>query len=110
MCGWLLFPELDEDWRPDQSGILVLQGDSGEPAQGLSAAGHGVQLLVTGGEAAILRPGFAEYVFGLIRAGVGVYLTAMIAPRPCSTSIWSLLSRRATWKGRGARSCMSIAC
>jgi hypothetical protein len=58
LCGSLLFPELDESWRPDKSGILPL--------------------LVIGGVAAITRPGFAEYVFGLVLGRVGVYLTAMI--------------------------------
>ena len=35
-----------------------------------------MQLLVTGGEAAIARPGFAEYVAGLVSRGMAVYLTA----------------------------------
>jgi hypothetical protein len=78
LCGYLLFPELDEDWRPDKSGILVLQVIQASLPKDYQGAGHGIQLLVTGGEAAILRPGFAEYVFGLILGRVGVYLTAMI--------------------------------
>lgn len=78
LCGYLLFPELDEGWRPDRSGILVLQVIQASLPKAYQEAGHGIQLLVTGGEAAILRPGFAEYVFGLVQGRVGVYLTAMI--------------------------------
>jgi len=78
LCGYLLFPELDEGWRPDKSGILVLQVAQASLPKAYQDAGHGIQLLVMGGEAAILRPGFAEYVFGLVQGRVGVYLTAMI--------------------------------
>ena len=78
LCGYLLFPELDEAWRPDRSGILVLQVAQASLPKAYQEAGHGIQLLVTGGEAAILRPGFAEYVFQQVLGRVGVYLTAMI--------------------------------
>jgi hypothetical protein len=78
LCGYLLFRELDESWRPDKSGILVLQVPQASLPKAYQDAGHGIQLLVMGGEEAILRPGFAEYVFGLILGRVGVYLTAMI--------------------------------
>ena len=78
LCGYLLFPELDEGWRPDRSGIVVLQVAQASLPKPYQDAGNGIQLLVTGGEAAILRPGFAEYVFGLVLGRVGVYLTAMI--------------------------------
>jgi hypothetical protein len=25
LCGWRLFDELDDDWRPDLSGVLVMR-------------------------------------------------------------------------------------
>jgi hypothetical protein len=78
LCGYRLFPQLDEGWRPDRSGVLVLQVPQVSLPKDYQDAGHGIQLLVMGGEAAILRPGFAEYVFGLVEGRVGVYLTAMI--------------------------------
>ena len=78
LCGYLQFRELDEGWRPDRSGVLVLQVAQASLPKAYQDAGHGIQLLVMGGEAAILRPGFAEYVFGLVMGRVGVYLTAMI--------------------------------
>lgn len=76
LCGWLLFPELDENWRPDRSGVLILQVAQASLPKAYQPAGHGVQLLVTGGEAAVTRPGFAEYVMDLVSRGVGVYMTA----------------------------------
>jgi hypothetical protein len=76
LCGWLLFPELDEGWRPDRSGILILQVAQASLPKAYQPAGNGVQLLVTGGEAAVIRPGFAEYVVDLVSRGVGVYMTA----------------------------------
>jgi hypothetical protein len=76
LCGWLLFPELDDDWRPDRSGVLILPVAQASLPPAYRPAGNGVQLLVTGGEAAIARPGFGEYVAGLVSRGVGVYLTA----------------------------------
>jgi hypothetical protein len=78
LCGYLLFPELDESWRPDRSGVLVLQVAQASLPKAYQDAGHGIQLLVRGGEAAILRPGFAEYVFQQVQGRVGVYLSAMI--------------------------------
>ncbi|MEO8895385.1 MAG: hypothetical protein ABI450_05840 [Rhizomicrobium sp.] len=76
LCGWMLFPELDADWRPDRSGILILQVAQASIPKIYQPAGHGVQLLITGGEAAVTRPGFAEYVLDQVSRGVAVYMTA----------------------------------
>jgi hypothetical protein len=76
LCGWRLFPELDEAWRPDRSGILILQVPQVSIPKIYQPAGHGVQLLITGGEAAVTRPGFAEYVVDQVSRGVAVYLAA----------------------------------
>lgn len=77
LCGWLLFPELDPDWRPDKSGVLILQVPQASIPKKYWAAGHGVQFVILGGAAAIARPGFAEYVAALVSRGVAVYLTAV---------------------------------
>ena len=74
LCGWLLFPELGNDWRPDRSGVLILQRAYDQLPPAYQPAGHGVHLYVTGGEAAIRRPGFAAYVADLVSRGVAVYL------------------------------------
>lgn len=76
LCGWRLFPELDADWRPDRSGVLILQVPQISIPKIYQPAGHGVQLLITGGEAAVTRPGFAEYVLDQVSRGVAVYMTA----------------------------------
>jgi hypothetical protein len=76
LCGWRLFPELDADWRPDRSGVMILQVPQISIPKIYQPAGHGVQLLITGGEAAVTRPGFAEYVLDQVSRGVAVYMTA----------------------------------
>jgi len=40
------------------------------------AAGRGINFVILGGEKAILRPGFAEYVSTLVARNVAVYLSA----------------------------------
>lgn len=76
LCGWMLFPELAADWRPDRSGVLILQVPQISIPKIYQPAGHGVQLLITGGEEAVTRPGFAEYVLDQVSRGVAVYMTA----------------------------------
>jgi hypothetical protein len=75
LCGWHLTPALDNDWRPDLSGVLILHVAQASLPAAYRPAGNGVQFLITGGEAAIARPGFAEYVADLVSREVGVYLT-----------------------------------
>jgi hypothetical protein len=77
LCGWLLSRELGEDWRPDRSGVLMMQVPQNDLPEPYRPAGHGVLMLITGGEAAITRPGFAGHVLQLVSRGVAVYLTAV---------------------------------
>lgn len=74
LCGWLLFPELGDDWRPDRSGVIILQKAYDQLPPAYQPAGNGVHLFIPGGEAAINRPGFAAYVADLVSRGVAVYL------------------------------------
>jgi hypothetical protein len=78
LCGWLLSPELEQQMRPDLSGILMLVVAQASLPEAYRAAGNGMQLLVIGGEAAITNPGVAEYVFEQVSRRVGLYLTATI--------------------------------
>ena len=55
--------------------MLVLQIAQASLPAAYQPAGNGVQFLIIGGEAAIARPGFAEYVADLVSREVGVYLT-----------------------------------
>lgn len=74
-CGWRLLPKLGEDWRPDRSGILILSVEKDLPPQ-YHGAQIGFNFVVLGGEAAITRPGFAEYLSLLVSRKVAVYLSA----------------------------------
>jgi hypothetical protein len=76
LCGWRLVPQLGEEWRPDKSGILMLTQAVDQLPQAYHAAGPGVNFMILGGEKAILRSGFAEYVTTLVARDVAVYLSA----------------------------------
>jgi hypothetical protein len=76
LCGWRMVTQLDEGWRPDRSGILILLVDKADVPEEHRAAGNGVQFVILGGEKAIRRPGFAEYVSTLVSRDVAVYMSA----------------------------------
>ena len=76
LCGYRLLPKLGEAWRPDRNGILILVLEGKDLPPGHEAAGHALHFMVVGGEKAILRPGFAEYISTLVSRDVGVYLSA----------------------------------
>ncbi len=75
-CGWRQVPQLGEAWRPDRSGVLMLPQDVDNLPEEHRAAGSGMNFVILGGEKAILRPGFAEYVSSLVARNVAVYLSA----------------------------------
>jgi hypothetical protein len=76
LCGWRLFAEMGDDWRPDRSGILALRRAPDELPVSWRSAPYGVHLVVIGGEAAVRRPAFAGYVGTLLARGVPVFLSA----------------------------------
>jgi hypothetical protein len=76
LCGWRRVPQLGEAWRPDKSGILMLTQEVAKLPEAYRAAGPGVNFMILGGEKAILRSGFAEYVTTLVARNVAVYLSA----------------------------------
>jgi len=76
LCGWRLFEELGDDWRPDLSGVLALRNAPGELPQAWRSASYGVHLVITGGEAAVMRPAFTDYVAQLMAGGIPVLLSA----------------------------------
>src|SRR3569833_2739530 len=73
LCGWRLFEELGNDWRPDHAGVLIVQKGNAELPRKFQSAPYGVVLVITGGEAAVLRPPLAEYAARLIARGIPVY-------------------------------------
>ncbi|HWY61708.1 MAG TPA: hypothetical protein VNW15_07380 [Rhizomicrobium sp.] len=76
LCGWRVVPKLGEAWRPDRSGVLILLVEKKDIPEEHRAAGDGVQFVILGGEKAIRRPGFAEYVSTLVSREVAVYMSA----------------------------------
>jgi hypothetical protein len=76
LCGWRRVPQLGEEWRPDKSGILMLTQEVDKLPEAYRAAGPGVNFMILGGEKAILRSGFADYVATLVTRNVAVYLSA----------------------------------
>ena len=76
LCGWRLFAELTDDWRPDVSGVLVMRKAPGELPPAWRSADYGVELAITGGEAAVTRPGFAEFAASLLARNTPVFLSA----------------------------------
>ena len=67
---------MEEAWRPDHSGILMMMQDVENLPEEYRASGRGINFVVLGGEKAILRPGFAKYVATLVSRNVAVYLSA----------------------------------
>ena len=76
LCGWRLVPQLGDRWRPDRSGILMLRQEVDKLPEEHRAAGPGMNFVILGGEKAVSRPGFAEYVTTLVTRNVAVYLSA----------------------------------
>ena len=61
-CGWFGLPALGEDWRPDISGVLLSPHDDG------------VEFLILGGEPAIRRAGFLDFLATLLRSRTPAFL------------------------------------
>jgi hypothetical protein len=76
LCGWRLFDELDEGWRPDLSGVLVMRKAPAELPAAWQGAPYGVHLAILGGEAAMMRPAFASYATRLMAQDIPVFLSA----------------------------------
>lgn len=76
LCGWRLFEELGDDWRPDLSGVMALRWAPAELPAAWRAAPYGVHLLVIGGEAAVMRPAFGDTVARLMARDIPVFLSA----------------------------------
>ena len=58
------------------SGVLIVKRAAGDVAKDYRDAEYGLSIVITGGEAVIRRPGFAEYVVGLLKRGVPVEMSA----------------------------------
>lgn len=76
LCGWRLFAELGDDWRPDRSGVLMMRKAPTELPAAWRQAPYGVHLVVIGGEEAVLRPAFIATVARLMAQGIPLFLSA----------------------------------
>jgi len=76
LCGWRLFDDMSDDWRPDRSGILAMRKAPDELPVAWRSAPYGVHLVVIGGEAAVQRPAFANYVGVALARGIPVFFSA----------------------------------
>jgi uncharacterized protein len=76
LCGWRLFEEMGDDWRPDLSGVMALRWAPDQLPAAWKAAPYGVHLLVTGGEQAVMRPAFIAYAARTLARGIPVFLSA----------------------------------
>ncbi len=70
-CGWRLMPHFGPEWRPDLSGVLVSPQNENIPPQ--YELREGIEFMILGGEAAVTRPGFWEFVAMLVLRRVPVF-------------------------------------
>lgn len=76
LCGWRLFAELGDDWRPDRSGVLMMRKAPAELPAAWRDAPYGVHLVVIGGEEAVMRPAFTDHVARLLGQNIPILLSA----------------------------------
>jgi hypothetical protein len=73
-CAWRGLPQLGEEWRPDKSGVMMLEVVGDELPEICRASGVGLEFLILTDQSAIQRPGFAEYIATLVSRRVAVFL------------------------------------
>ncbi|WP_293907979.1 hypothetical protein [Phenylobacterium sp.] len=71
-CGWRRLPMLDDAWRPDRSGIVVVFDDEGVPAG--YPERPALKFILIGDERTLYTQAFLGYVAGLVDARVPVLL------------------------------------
>jgi hypothetical protein len=76
LCGWRLLPELDESWRPDLSGAMLLRLSESEIPGAYRAAGPGWVFVILDGDKSLTSK-LARHVAGLAARKIAVYLSAM---------------------------------
>ena len=76
LCGWRLVAALGDAWRPDRSGVLIMTLDAEKLPPEHRAAGNGMHFVILGGEKALRRAGFVDYICTLVSRNVAVYMSA----------------------------------
>lgn len=68
-CGWLVYQELDQDWRPDLSGVLILTEHDVPPKYERRV---GLKFLLVDSDKPIHSARLTGYVIALVSRGVPV--------------------------------------
>jgi hypothetical protein len=76
LCGWRLLPELDASWRPDLSGVMLVELPQAQLPKAYRAAGPGWVFVMMDGEKEI-APRLGRFIAGLVERRVAVFLSAM---------------------------------
>jgi hypothetical protein len=71
-CGWRLLPQLDDDWRPDRSGVLITPQNENVPER--FALREGIEFMILADEDAVRRPGFVETILAFVRREVATFI------------------------------------
>lgn len=69
-CLWRSLPEMDDSWRPDLSGIMMIPIDTPPPL----GTHFGVTLILTGAPEILRSEKFAGMLAGFVESGTAVYL------------------------------------
>lgn len=72
-CVWRQSSVLDDEWRPDRSGVLIT--DEYEDVPEGYALASGVRFIVFGDHAAVRRPQFAHVIYHLVSTRTPVFLS-----------------------------------
>ena len=70
-CNWRFMPNLDDDWRPDKSGVYItdLGDDVSEDHRE-----RGLKLVI-GSAQAVARRAFVEFICAMVENGIPLYLS-----------------------------------
>lgn len=77
LCGWRSYPELDDDWRPDRSGVLILTEHDVPPTYERRV---GLKFLLVESDALIHSARLIGYICALVSRGVPVTLAVQGPP------------------------------
>ncbi|HWE45421.1 MAG TPA: hypothetical protein VG407_05280 [Caulobacteraceae bacterium] len=77
-CGWRMFEDLDDAWRPDRSGVLIVEETDDIPWRFRNRIG--VKFIIDGPDACVLNKKFILFLAGLISRDVACFLSVAGPP------------------------------
>jgi hypothetical protein len=80
LCAWRKLPQLGDDWRPDKSGVMLIEVKGEQIPEGYRDAGIGMEFLLLKDDSTITRAGFSEYVGTLVSQRVAVFMGMIGGP------------------------------